>query len=138
MEDKKTISPYLSDKIMYGFGFLGGLLFLVLGSLFYILPVIFIGESPSNLELLLEKITEFQAFPACACEILGIAIFVIFFRKVFVSDFKDFLKGWKKYLIIIIVSGALLYGCSYLFEYIYEVFDINTDSANQESIVKTL
>lgn len=138
MEDKKTISPYLSDKIMYGFGFLGGLLFLVLGSLLYILPLIFIGDSSLTVEALLGKITEYQAFPACACEILGISVFVIFFRKVFVSDFKDFIKGWKKYLIVIIVCSALIYGSSYLFEYIYDLFDINTDSANQESIVQTL
>ena len=55
MEDKRTISPYLSDKMMYGFGFLAGLVWLVLGTTFFILPLLFIGGIDFNVDAMTDK-----------------------------------------------------------------------------------
>ena len=132
--DRRTISPNISDKYMYVIGFLGGLGILLLGSLFFILPLIFIGGVSENIEDMTWKIYEFQAYSACCAELLGIALSVIFFRKVLVKDFYEFLKSWPKIILIAIVSAILVYLSGYLFEYIYELFNIQSSSSNQETI----
>lgn len=132
--DKRTISPNISDKYMYAIGFLGGLAVLLLGSLFFILPLFFIGGDLSNIEDMTDKIYEFQSYSASVAELIGIALSIIFFRKVFINDFKDFISNWYKYLTIVLISALLIYFSGYLFEYIYELFDIQSDSSNQEAI----
>ena len=122
MEEKRTVSPYLSDKAMYGFGFLAGLLWLVLGSTIFILPLLVIGSSDFNMDIMMEKIMMYQGYAASVAEIVGISLAIILFRKVFVSDFKDFVSNWKKNLIIILIASALIFACGYLFEFIYEFF----------------
>lgn len=136
--EKKTLSPYLNDMQMYGFGFLAGLVLLLLGSTFFMLPLLFIGDTSFEYEQLMDKMYTYQAFAACACEILGISISIIFFRKVFIDDFKSFKQNWLKYLIIIIVLSVLIFASGYLFEWIYNEFDLNSDSENQEAIVEAL
>ena len=131
MEDKRTISPYLNDKLMYGFGFLAGLIWLVLGTTFFILPLLFIGETDFNMDVMMDKIMMYQSYASVVTEIVGIAIAIIFFKKVFISDFKSFKENWKRNLIIILVASALMYASGFLFEYIYEILEIDSDSGNQ-------
>lgn len=138
MEDKRTISPYLNDKLMYGFGFLAGLIWLVLGSSIFIFPLIFIGEAAFDMDIMMDKVMMYQGYAASAAEIVGIAVAIIFFKKVFISDFKDFLKNWKKNVIIIIIASALIFACGYLFEFIYEFFGVETESGNQQLIEDVL
>ena len=138
MEDKRTISPYLNDKLMYGFGFLAGLIWLVLGTTFFILPLLFIGENDFNMDVMMDKIMMYQSYASVVTEIVGIAIAIIFFKKVFISDFKSFKDNWKRNLIIIVAASALMYASGFLFEYIYEILEIDSDSGNQEMIEKIL
>ena len=119
--DKKALSPYLSNLQMYGFGFLVGLVLLLLGSVFFMLPLVFIGDMEiSNPEEMMDKMYTYQAFAACACEILGISLSLIFFRKVFIDDFKALKEDWLKYAIIIIIASVLIFASGYVFEWVYD------------------
>lgn len=137
--DKKALSPYLSNLQMYGFGFLVGLVLLLLGSVFFMLPLVFIGDMEiSNPEEMMDKMYTYQAFAACACEILGISLSLIFFRKVFIDDFKALKEDWLKYAIIIIIASVLIFASGYVFEWVYDALNLNPDSENQEAIVESL
>lgn len=127
------------------FEFAIGFVWLFLGSVLFIIPMISIGARVSDLPLMdflknIDLLNSYSTVASCVGHLLGITIFAILFANLIKSDFLSFKKQWIKNIIIIIVGFALLYGASILLNYIYSLFGFKEDdtSANQEMIIKIL
>lgn len=127
------------------FEFAIGFIWLFLGAVLFLIPMISIGAKVSNLPLMdflqnEQLITSYLTVPSCVSHLLGITVFVILFINVIKSDFLAFKNKWIKNLLIIVIGFALLYGLSILLNYIYLLLGFSEDdtSANQEAIIQAL
>lgn len=143
-KEEFTYSPKISDKFVYIFAFLIGLLILTLGSILFIAPLISLtgGLSGSTIEEmtnnLTEKITVYQGFLSLIPEMIGVALICVVFRKLLINDGKRLIKDWLRNIIIIAVSTGLIIAFSYLFDYIYSKTNVDPSSENQTIIENIL
>lgn len=134
-------APYLlnmNNRLYFIIMFIAGLALVLLGDLFYLIPLSVKASQESDLNNITNNIYNYYGYTALASKILLVGLSFIFARLVYKRDMKDFKKNAWKYIIVIIVSFGLIYASNYLFDFIYKITKINSDSVNESSINEIL
>ena len=139
----KTFFKTLEDKYVYLIAFLAGLIEIVLVPYLFLGP--FLVYTSSNitsykdiLENLQDNLIKYQGFMMSVAYIVTIALALVFLRKMFIDDFKDFKCHWKKYLLLVLIGIASILAFAVLFDFLNEKLNIEGSSINQEAIEASL
>ena len=137
MIEEYNFSKKFSDKLMYLFAFLGGLLLLILGSVIFIIPLL-VNSNALTLNISQEELTNtiytYAGFLSVASAILGIGAYTIFFSKTFSEDLVKFKKKIWRNLIIIAIAIVTIFLLSYFFEWLYNKLSMTPDSENEKAV----
>ncbi len=134
-----------NEKAFNIISFLIALMWLFIGSVFFIFPLYIIGPKVAGLPLTeylqnTQLVTEHTYVVACVSHIVGIIAFIIFFKKVIKEDALFFKNKWLKSILIIVIGTVLLYVSGYIMDLIYRAlgFTDNDTSTNQQMIIDAL
>lgn len=125
--------------------FLGFFAWLMLGTLFFMIPFYVIGPKVSGLSFIeyasnMELIIQHNYYPNAVANIFAIFVFIILFYQTIKLDIINFKQKWIKCVLVIIIGTIVLYASSYLMNNIYSLLGFGEDetSSNQQIIVKSL
>lgn len=135
---------FIDEKKFNLLAFLSYFSWLLLGSIFFIIPFLVIGSKVTGVSIIeyadLDEAIFFAYFPEAVARVFAIFVFIILFHKTIKTDALNFKNNFFKYLVIVIVGFAIIYALSFVMTYIYELFgyDENETSANQQGIIDAL
>lgn len=125
--------------------FLGFFAWLMLGTLFFMIPFYVIGPKVSGLSFIeyasnMELIIQHNYYPNAVANIFAIFVFIILFYQTIKLDLTNFKQKWIKCVLVIILGAIILYASTYLMNYIYYLLGFGEDdtSTNQQLIIDAL
>ena len=125
--------------------FLGYFAWLFIGSSLFVIPLIVIGPKLTGLPLYeyiqnVDLMMPHAYIPEAIARVFAIFVFIIFFHKIIKLDAINFKNNFLKYLIIVVVGFVIIYLCTILMNYIYELLGYGEDdtSSNQQGIIDAL
>ncbi len=120
-------------------------IWLFIGAMFFMIPMIAIGIRESGLPMTeyftnIDLVSSHSIVASCVSHLLGITVFIIMYGSLIKKDAINYKNQWLKNTLFIVIGFIMLYALTYLMGYIYFLlgFDEDDTSQNQQTIISIL